>query len=355
MRDTTPAKQPEQPKPGEPKRTQQTAVVPARGAKSTTSKPQSAPSLESLLEAQVPGGSLGIGTWLLLANPDDCSALTVQYLEHMLSTCEDATLVTIVRWRLSDAAAGSQAASFSLTQDSSEAPDLPADIAKVLRFLAANPMSLAKYRRDVGLGAGKAAALAQLGAFSRDYPSTEPILVALEAGDSATALRAISLDGAAWHYGMSIINTAIAAVDGVTSSGDSPTCRIPRVWLTGTAAQRCAAAALSSIVADEERSRLRRRFEPEFAAAIASMPDAYRAEAAVWLSARGVRLGATTQPPKRRQLRSPGTDSLAGAKQPPSAKQHPGPAVVPNRCPRCGIGEPERPGGICSSCAYGDD
>jgi hypothetical protein len=350
----TDAAEQKQPTPAQPKRQQHTAAVPAR-AKPTVTKAPVVPSLESLLEAQVPGGSLGISAWLLLANPDDCSALTVQYLEHMLSTRKDATLSTIVRWRLSDAAAGSKPASHSLTQDSSEAPDLPADIAEVLRFLAANPMSLAKYRGDVGLGAGKAAAFAQLRSFCRDYPSAEPILRALEAGDIATAHREIKYDSAAWHYGMSTINTAIAVVNGRTSAGDIPTCGIPREWFsaTGTAEQRCAAAALSSIVADDERSRLRRRFEPEFTAAIASMPDEIRAQAAVWLSVRGIRLRAATQPPKRRQLRSPGTDSLAGAQQPSSARQHPRPAVAPNRCPRCGIGEPERPGGICSLCAHG--
>ena len=309
-KDHTPATQS---KPGRPKRAQQTPVADLRKTESPLASPQASPSLESLLEAQVPGGILGISTWLLLANPDECCASTVEYLNHMLSTCDDPTLATIVRWRLSDARGSVEAAAPSLTLDSAESPDLPTDIAAVLRFLAANPMSLAKYRGDVGLNAGKAAALAQLESFCRDYPSAEPILRALQVGDVASARRAVDLYSAAWRYGMSIINTAIATVEGLTSIGDRPTCKIPRAWLTGTAAQRCAAAALSSIVADEERSRLRRRFEPEFTAPIASMSDEHRAQATAWLSARGVSLVAATPAPIRRQLRLPGRGSAPRA------------------------------------------
>ena len=348
LKNPLPSKQPERTKPDTSTWAQQAEPVPVRPAGPSLPNPQASSSIESLLESQVPGGNLGLATWLLMANPDDCSASAVEYLDHMASTCADITLASVVAWRLSAATSGDKAASHALTLDAARAPDLPVDIAKVLEFLAANPMSLAKYRGDVGLREGNVATLAELRLFCRDYPSVLPVLVALEAGDVATALRAVNIAGAAWHYGMSIINAAVAAVGGVTSTVDLPICRTPRAWLTGSAAQRCMAAALSSIVPDDERSRLRRRFEPDFAAAVASMSDENRVQAAVWLSDRGVSLVATTHPPKRRELRSLGTGSV------PTLQQPRGAAEVRNRCRRCGIGE-SKIGGVCWSCADGGD
>lgn len=365
LKDAPPSKPPEPAKPDKGTRAQQTESVPARPAKSLpftrqstpapapksrSSRPQppAPPSLESLIEAQVPGGSLGLTAWLLIANPDDCSTSAVEYLDHVASTCGDKLLATFIRWRLSAAAAGDGASSRSLTLEAAEAPDLPADIAKVLAFLAINPMSLAIYRGDVGLGEGKTAALAQLRSFCRDYPSVLPVLAALETGDVATALRAVNTGCAAWHYGMSTINAAVAAVGGVTSTVDLPICRIPRGWLEGSAAERCRAAALSSIFADDQRSQLRRHFEPGFSAAIASMPSDVHAAAEAWLSARGVRTVAATQPPLRRQLRAQTASSA------PRVQQLRTDAVSYNRCRRCGVGEAPI-GGICSLCARGGD
>jgi len=342
---------PIQPAAPSPFKLHQPALIPPRETRSSHPKPPAPASIESLLETQIPGGNLGLATWLLMANPDDCSPSAVKYLEKTAATCGDKMLASVVAWRLSAATRSDKAASHSLTLDAAGAPDLPGDVAKVLEFLAANPKSLAKYRGDVGLREGKVAALAALRLFCRDYPSAAPILAALEIGDTATARRAVNIAGPAWHYGMSIINAAFAAVGGVTSTVDLPICRIPRAWLTGSAAQRCRAAALSSIVPDDERSRLRRRFEPDFAAAVASMSGENRVQAAAWLSDRGVGLEANTQPPKRRELRSLGTDSMPI--QHPRARHHE-PAVILNLCRRCGIGEAPI-GGICSLCAHGGD
>jgi hypothetical protein len=300
---------------------QRAQPTPARRISSPRPKPRGtpqakqpiAPSLENLLEAQIRGGSLGLSTWLLIANPDDCGALAIEYLDKLVTHSEDAMLASVVQWRLSAAAVG-EAASRTLARDVASAPGLPADIAEVLRFLDTNPMSLAAYRRGVELSAVKAAALARLRQFCRNYPSAEVVLQALEAGDVSTASRALKFDSAAWIQGMSIIRAAMAAVEGATLAVDIPECRIPRTWLEGSDAQRCMAAALSSIVPDDERSRLRRRFEPEFTAAIASMSDEHRAQAAVWLSARGVSLIAPTPAPIRRQLRLPGQSSVPRAR-----------------------------------------
>ena len=246
LKNPLPSKQRERTEPDTATRAQQSAPVPVQRTRTSRSKPpqptpaparetrpsrhrpQASSSIESLLESQVPGGNLGLAAWLLMANPDDCSASAVTYLEETAATCRDTTLAMVVRWRLSAAAGSNQSASRSHTLDAAGAPDLPGDIAKVLEFLAANPMPVAKYRGDVGLGEGKLAALAALRLFCRDYPSVLPVLVALEAGDVATALRAVNIAGAAWHYGMSIINAAVAAVGGVTSTVDLPICRIPR-------------------------------------------------------------------------------------------------------------------------------
>ena len=327
LKDAPRPEQPSQPKASAYGTHAQQAGPPSRErAEALRSKPEPAAGIESLLEAQIPGGILGVGAWLLIANPDACNASAVAYLDHLAFTCGDATVASVVRWRLSAAVGDDNVVRRSVMAEISGGPNLPADISAVLRFLAANPMPLATYRRDVALAAVKAASLAELRSFCRDYPSAAPVLLALEAGRLATARQAVDLNSAAWRYGNSIINAAVAAVGAVTASLDPPTCRIPRAWLVGTAAQRCTASALSSIIPDDEKSRLRRRFEPEFTAAVASMPSDLQAEVEVWLSARGVHPVAASESLRRRPLR------MSGARSAPQAPQPRQPAGTQARC-----------------------
>ena len=155
--------------------------VPRLVAESSASqiKRRPAPSTADFLEAQLPGGCFDLAAWLLIANPDACGVLTVDYYVRMASACGDSMVANLVRWRLSAATGQDGIAGRSHTEEAAKATGLPPDVADVLHFLATHPISFTEYRDGVGLAAGKAAALAPLISFCRDYPSAEPILHAL--------------------------------------------------------------------------------------------------------------------------------------------------------------------------------
>jgi hypothetical protein len=298
-------------------------------------------------EKALPGGGIGLASWLLLANPDELVVRARSYLETFVRGMSDEVTRDLVTWRLGvNDGAKRQNVRAGI-------PGLSDGIVKVLRFLDEEGMSLPTYRALVGSQTGKDGALAQLRLLCRDYPSAEPILTALLEGRVAEARRAVDFNGPAWHYGMSVINAAVAAVvDGVPSGASVPTCAIPRAWLTGSPEQRCSAAAVSSILPDRDRARLRRRFEPEFVAALDSLDKRRRAEVTKWLTSCAVEpIVPETDaigPPRQRKLR-------IVTPQPRTAVTRPrAPRRAQPRCRWCGIGEASI-GGICSSCAERGD
>jgi hypothetical protein len=322
-------------------------VLQPPGGSAAQSPLRSERSPQKYAEKALPGGRIALASWLLLANPDELVGQARSYLETFVWGIRDELTRDLVTWRLG-------------VNDGAERQNVPAGIlglsdgiVNVLRFLDEEGMSLPAYRARVGSQTGKDAALAQLRLLCRDYPSAEPILTALLEGRVDAARRAVDYSGPAWHYGMSVINAAVAGVvDGVPSGASVPTCAIPREWLTGSPEQRCSASAVSSIVPDRDRAGLRRRFEPEFVAALGSLDKRRRAEVAGWLASCGVE---PTVPetdslglPRQRKLR-------VVAPQPSSAEKRPrAPKRAQPRCRWCGIGEPSM-GGICSSCAERGD